>query len=792
MQYGLDVSTYKRKKKIEVEKKKNNVQLLARVAIIFLSSLLISRVRFINNTAPFGIALYMIAFINLDLRESFYSALGVILGYFTIISQIDYMPVYILIVGILYTIDYFKSGISRDKKFIYSVVLISSALMINYVIFLGMDIMVIVNVILNLLCIVPIYFILNKSLISYRSIFSKLFFSTEEIISSGILIALAIAGMKGIVIANISLMNIFALFIVIGMSYICGPAFGTVIGVSIGIICGMSDANMTIYITIYSVVALSVGIVRESSKWITGMIGLFVYFILILYHQEQSVFIGIEACLALIAFLVIPNKSYMSINKRVVLNNVQEIKDQKYMERSKEIYSEKISKFSGLLYDISGAMNEYIDNERLELRYKSSGLVQNLADRVCFNCNLNSVCWKREMHYTYSDLSQIIEGVENDSIEVPERINRKCMKKEELYQNAHDLIDRFNINEMKKNSFQEGRKIIADQINSMANSMERIIKELDLDKIIDIKKEEQIKNILISKSINFNDVECFENSKGKKNVKIKLESCGGCNKCNKNIQPLIEKIYNKKMQKVTEGCCINSIDGSCIVEFEEMPKYHISTFKLQKSKEEESENGDGCVDFKLPTGEYMSIISDGMGSGPSAARESDSIIKLIKKFSEAGFDKIASLNAINSVMSMKYKECEKFSTVDLNTIDLYSGNMEFVKVGAVESFIKKNNGAVEVVEASSLPIGVLDKVDLETYNYDLEDGDIVVMISDGILDYSDESAGSARWVVNYLRKEESFNPKEIANGIMQEALNFTDNKVRDDMTVLVSRVHKIN
>jgi Serine phosphatase RsbU, regulator of sigma subunit len=90
-------------------------------------------------------------------------------------------------------------------------------------------------------------------------------------------------------------------------------------------------------------------------------------------------------------------------------------------------------------------------------------------------------------------------------------------------------------------------------------------------------------------------------------------------------------------------------------------------------------------------------------------------IELIEKLTQAGLSKRTAINTVNSIMSLKFSEDEKFSTLDLSSIDLYTGEVGFMKVGAVASFIKSGS-KVEIIKSKSLPIGVLDKVDIDIVN----------------------------------------------------------------------------
>ena len=67
-------------------------------------------------------------------------------------------------------------------------------------------------------------------------------------------------------------------------------------------------------------------------------------------------------------------------------------------------------------------------------------------------------------------------------------------------------------------------------------------------------------------------------------------------------------------------------------------------------------------------------------------------------------------------------------------VDLYEGEAEFYKVGAAATFIRRKEG-VECLLSTSLPVGVSYKMEIDGVKKQLEDGDFLVMVSDGVLEY---------------------------------------------------------
>jgi stage II sporulation protein E len=186
--------------------------------------------------------------------------------------------------------------------------------------------------------------------------------------------------------------------------------------------------------------------------------------------------------------------------------------------------------------------------------------------------------------------------------------------------------------------------------------------------------------------------------------------------------------------------------------------------------------------MRLPESKYMLALSDGMGSGGKASEESSASIELFENFMSAGFDKKTALDIINSVLVLRTAE-DRLSTLDLFIFDLKTGIGEFTKTGAVATFIKNGNG-VERIQTSSLPIGILPYVSGETKIRRMKDGDIIIMVSDGVTD----AFGTAVNFENYIRQLDIKNPQRASKEIIKKGAEL--GKCADDMTVIVSRIRK--
>lgn len=196
-------------------------------------------------------------------------------------------------------------------------------------------------------------------------------------------------------------------------------------------------------------------------------------------------------------------------------------------------------------------------------------------------------------------------------------------------------------------------------------------------------------------------------------------------------------------------------------------------------------SGDNCVMRYLSDGKYAAALSDGMGTGRRAARDSGATVKVLGDFLEAGFDRTVAVRLVNSIMVMKSAN-EAFATVDMCVIDLYTGEAEFIKNGAEPSYIKRGNTA-ETVRAASLPVGVIQDMEIETFAHKLGDGDVIIMLSDGL----QMKKGHEDWIKTMVEEADPNMPaQELADRIMDMAKTLHTNHVSDDMTVIVMKLLK--
>ena len=181
-------------------------------------------------------------------------------------------------------------------------------------------------------------------------------------------------------------------------------------------------------------------------------------------------------------------------------------------------------------------------------------------------------------------------------------------------------------------------------------------------------------------------------------------------------------------------------------------------------------------------------LSDGMGSGETAWEESKRVIELTEQLLAAGYSPRSALKLVNTILLLAGTE-QHPATIDLCCIDLYTGVLEVMKLGAVATFIIGDDG-VELLEAVDVPAGVLNPVEPVLLSRKLWENNRIVMVSDGVLDAL-PGADKEQVMKDFLESIPRRTPQDMAERILEFAASFAES-ARDDMTVLTAGIWKRN
>ena len=222
--------------------------------------------------------------------------------------------------------------------------------------------------------------------------------------------------------------------------------------------------------------------------------------------------------------------------------------------------------------------------------------------------------------------------------------------------------------------------------------------------------------------------------------------------------------------------------------FVEEPVFMVMPGYAKAVRENESISGDNYALIESVKGQMTVLLSDGMGSGEKACRDSEAVLDLMEKMLEAGYDLDTAIRLVNSTLAVS-EEKYNMSTLDVCNIDLYSGMCSFRKMGAATTYLKSNS-YVEEIRKNTLPLGIFQNSDAEIVTRELIENDYIIMMTDGITDAL-ALVGYEEMLGSYLEDLQETNPGEIAKRVLRFALQHSNGRVMDDMTVVVLGIFRV-
>lgn len=197
-----------------------------------------------------------------------------------------------------------------------------------------------------------------------------------------------------------------------------------------------------------------------------------------------------------------------------------------------------------------------------------------------------------------------------------------------------------------------------------------------------------------------------------------------------------------------------------------------------RAKEGERVSGDSVTHFETEDARLCLLLSDGMGCGEDARRESALAVRLLERFLRAGVEPSGALKTLNGALTLRAELSESFTTVDLLRLSLENGAAEVYKYGAAPSYVKRG-GRVRRITCSCLPAGLQSAgSEPDATRFTLEKRSFFVMLSDGVADVSDDG-----WLFALLEGWHGDDPQQLASQILAAGREHRGDS--DDAAVLV-------
>ena len=408
-----------------------------------------------------------------------------------------------------------------------------------------------------------------------------------------------------------------------------------------------------------------------------------------------------------------------------------------------------------------------------------------VCDKTCSDCPNRDLCLGSSRAKTYGLLWKVFQAIEDCgselNIEIKRELKRSCVQAPKLLKNTFDIYKNKKQELMWSRKMAQNREGCAIQLGSFAQMIQHATKELDASIFSDEYLEKKIRTRFTKEGIKILTTVFLMTEEGRYEIHITARAKKGDCVATKDLAQILSECCDRTLVLAREERTVLGTEY-CTVTFVEGPKFHTISGVAKIGKGHRKISGDSFSMMDLPGGKQAIILSDGMGAGETANRESQMVVELLEELLDAGFPKETALQMLNTALVIGREEV-RFSTIDMSVFDLYNGKCEILKAGASVTFIKSDDG-VECVKSTSLPIGVVSNLEIEQRKMKLQNGNFVIMVTDGVLDALPvgEQELLLGMIIEGIKKT---NPREMAQHILEQVLECSGEVPMDDMTVLV-------
>ena len=648
---------------------------------------------------------------------------------------------------------------------------------------------------------VVFYKIFVNSVVVVEEFSERKAFSIEEVIGASLLLAIAATAFGSFSIFGFSIRNIISILIVMFLGWRNGILVGTTSGVAIGVTLGVISGTEPVMIAAYAISGMIAGILNKFGK-IGVIVGFFIGAGVLAYVSN-----GWTADLIIYKEILIAGLGLLAMPKSLNIN-IEEFLGGKFLPTSPvgSLTRSKEKETADKLNNVSDAIKDIANS------YKNDDGEDKETNLNLFISELLNQLDSKQDNLLYEDLSKTENGIDEelfvilrkkqeidrkDLLETFARHNSFIVGAEDnktsnyLENNIQEIIkcvnDAYRIsksNFVLKKKLTENKKNMSTQLGEVSKVISNLADDIKEDIKNEEKYEKQKQEIIKLTSqldIQLEDIRIKKANSGRFIVDIFLAIGETTNSKKEKICKMVSMVFKQDM-------IIRETNDEKIVRVISEDKYLISIGTSGTVKKGSVISGDNILKASLDDGKYLVAISDGMGSGIEAEKSSKLALQMLEKLLKSGFEKDTSIELINSTI-LNSTDKELYATLDIAIIDLYLGNIEFIKNGACPTYIK-NNKRINLIKSLTLPAGIVDNVDLSLYDKNIDDNDIMIMCSDGIIDSNVEYKNKELWVKYLLEDIETDDSQKIADLILNEAIDNNYGIAKDDMSVIVCKFKK--
>ncbi len=551
--------------------------------------------------------------------------------------------------------------------------------------------------------------------------------------------------------------------------------FSAILGISLAIFYG--DLN-------YIAVTLCFGLVADATTGFSRYLAAasvpvadFLIYSVFNVYQGYAPIDFLPVIIGALAFMIIPNKPLKELKEKLYSFRERQLVRQT-INRNRLMLSNRLYELAGVFTEMSSAFNAFKKNAVTEDKAKSA-IEREIFSSVCKNCKFYARCKQKDADIKSGFKIMTDIGFAKGKlslIDVPKEIAEICIHPNDILFGMNKMLAEYRSYSISAQNLASGRELIAEEISGVSDILKGLALESGSLLKYQSRLERNLSDNLLKNGLFAAEVLIYgENERVTVSMIITMQEFS---------LPLLNSVVDKTLGiNMTLSEKSNISENKIYLVFKRAAEYD-AVFGLAAAVKNGSEiSGDTHSVIRISDEKFLVALSDGMGSGKEAEAVSSVALSLIESFYKAGMNSELILNTVNKLLSVNTED--NFTALDVAVIDLKTRSSDFVKYGAPYGFIL-SEGRVRIVEANSLPLGILSDLKPSVCRADINDGDMILLMTDGVSD----AFGSSGDIIDFIRLAPALNPQTLADDVLNKAIELSGGEKKDDMTVLCVRIFK--
>ena len=433
---------------------------------------------------------------------------------------------------------------------------------------------------------------------------------------------------------------------------------------------------------------------------------------------------------------------------------------------------------------LSGIIALMKTQEKDEQRNDMEFLCQSLAQDVCRKCPKYRECYGKKQKETIGEIASILEQAYQCSVidgrMASKEFRRNCVFFQPFMEEISWLYRLIYQNIYWEKRYSEIKQIMCRQMDEQRLFLRECRARMQSGMLIKSRKKMALANIFFKSGIRLKNGREYIDSSGLLQVTVVVCPVFGTKKI-ETVKKCLEKYYGRTFYRNMQAGWLRP--GENRLTFIEENSFHVIFGQRCCNKKGEDVCGDTFSFTDFGKKRAVMLLSDGMGTGQKAYEDSRRLIETLEDLLEAGISEEFALEMIQD--ALLFQDRGAFSTIDAAVISLKTGMLKLLKAGGMATFIRHKN-SVERIVPEALPPGCRINQRFDLKYKKLYDGDMVIMVSDGMLEFENMPEIPFR-MESLIEKIKTNNAQVFANELI-EAVPVLEDGYDDDRTVLVAAI----